>query len=975
MVVSNPETVPAMSESRFVDHASFRDGIVRDLRRQLFGPDRNDSEQERGELLSVSPLQLYATGILFPQGLVQDLLEGAVEPEEQQTTVSDVNDTPEIKESRRQRGGEADAGSTTVEREPLNLANEFSPAACGISFRLAAPTNLQVSLTYGTYNAVKHREPHPRAGQTGIDGRIFPAFREVPAYQRVDHQVSIPLRAGDKIGSLEPIPVSSTHPDLRLHVTNRRRSDGSIVTSVMLVNHKVAKFGAPTPHSDAFFQIDFEIRHPEGTAVFLPIDRDAGSEDSDDELASLDLLYRHRRAFALGHGMAGDWNRDETMSESGRTDMVRTAALPTYELKPIKAREVGLTHSDLNLRMRYLYDADGASDPEQKIIRALEVLAEDYRDWITATKGFVTRLEANLRRAAESNLAKCDTCLRRISRGIEVLKSNPRAMTAFRLMNRAMLMQQFHSNAFRFRELGTSAPKIPEDYRDLPGGDRKWRPFQLAFILMNVAAMSDPEDQERSIVDLIWFPTGGGKTEAYLGLAAFTICLERMSRKKTGVVVLMRYTLRLLTAQQFQRASALILALEVLRQDKTLNADLGSEPLSIGLWVGQGLSPNKRADARAALTRLQQNRFADNPFQVLQCPWCGVQFNNPAKLGYVSRKIDGSQERRVRFVCPDDACRFGGASKGLPIEVVDEEIYETPPTVVIGTVDKFAQVAWDERVGRLFGLGIDLAPPALVIQDELHLISGPLGTIVGLYETAIDRFCSRDGHTHKIVVSTATIRRARQQCFDLYAREAFEFPPQAERAGESYFALEDKKSDGRLYVGFLGSAVKSHQTALVRACSPLLQSACSVANVDDEAARSVADPYGTLVWYFNSLRELGHAATLCVGDIPEFLKGLRHRLNIPFENSRYIREIVELTSRRNADEIPAILQQLEIPWRLKPEGQPAVDVLLATNMVAVGVDVARLGLMVMSGQPKSTSEYIQATSRVGRSYPGLVVTV
>jgi hypothetical protein len=521
--------------------------------------------------------------------------------------------------------------------------------------------------------------------------------------------------------------------------------------------------------------------------------------------------------------------------------------------------------------------------------------------------------------------------------------------------------------------VGSPFPEIPPGYRDLPG-ERKWRPFQLAFILMNIAGMSSHKAPERSLVDLIWFPTGGGKTEAYLGLAAFTICTERLMGSIPCVTVLMRYTLRLLTAQQFQRAAALVLALEVLRQEKELGADLGSAEISIGLWVGQSLSPNKRSEARAALQTLKQNSYAQNPFQVLQCPWCGVDFTGKP-LGYQLFKLPNSAERTVRFVCPDPACRFGSKSTGLPVLVIDEDIYATPPTILIGTVDKFAQIAWDERVGRLFGLGFDAPPPALVIQDELHLISGPLGTIVGLYETAIDRMCSRDGYTHKIVASTATIRRAQQQCKDLYARDAFEFPPQAVRAGESYFAFEDQQSPGRLYVGFMGTAVKSHQTALVRACSPLLQGVCVPTSDDEAAKRDIIDPYGTMVWYFNSLRELGHAATLCMGDIPEFLKGFRHRLGIPFENSRYLREIVELTSRLSAEEIPGILQQLEIPWQMKASGQPPVDILLATNMIAVGVDVPRLGLIVVSGQPKGTSEYIQASSRVGRLYPGLVLTV
>jgi hypothetical protein len=733
--------------------------------------------------------------------------------------------------------------------------------------------------------------------------------------------------------------------------------------------------GATAPlNEDAFFQVAFSIRESEGRPVFMPIDRDYGVAD-DDELASMELLYRHRRAFALGHGVAGDWNRDEALSSAGKTDWVRTSTIPIYDLKPIKPRETPFAQESLQLSMAFYCDGNGTNQPERDIIKALNVLADDYVSWIDQIETSLNSFEPRLKSAALKNLANCRDCHRRIVRGIDVLQSNPAAMLAFRLMNRTMLVQQFHSQQFRFRDLGSDYPSIPPNYENLPGGERRWRPFQIAFILMNIVSMTTPGDLERRLVDLIWFPTGGGKTEAYLGLAAFTICYERLvGGASTGTLVIMRYTLRLLTAQQFQRAAALILALEALRQDKFLGANLGSDPISIGLWVGQSLSPNSRSAATTALNRMKQDAHAPNPFQVLQCPWCGVNFSDRRRLGYQDVRISASAERSVKFICPDENCRFSN-KLGLPIKVVDEEIYAAPPTVVIGTVDKFAQISWDERVGRLFGLGIDAMPPALIIQDELHLISGPLGTIVGLYEAAIDQLCSRDGHTTKIVASTATIRRASQQCRDLYARAAFEFPPQGVKAGESYFAFEDVISAGRLYVGFFGSGVKSHQTALVRACSPLLQSVCYETTDHDDRKREIIDPYGTLVWYFNSLRELGHAATLCVGDIPEFLKGLCHRLDVPYERRRYIREIIELTSRRNADEIPAILQQLEQAWRMKPGTRPPVDILLATNMIAVGVDVARLGLIVMSGQPKSTSEYIQATSRVGRRHPGLVVTV
>jgi hypothetical protein len=960
-------------KARLANHRAFRDAMVDDLRRQLFGPADGDDDEAKTELMLVSPLQLYATGVLFPQKIIQALLEDDQQAETGQGSEDsggDLNDS-EVHQPKRNRGSGADAGATSDEREPLNLANEFSPSAAGLSFRLWGPNKLIATVSFGTYATTKHVEHRERAGAQGLDGSAIPSAREVPAYRRTHHRREVEFVVGEHIGKLEPIIVDPADKEIKLHVTVRRGVADSLIVSTMVVNHKSLGRTAPA-NDDCYFQVALEIRGAENEAIFLPIDRE-GIDHDDPEMASLELLYRHRRAFALGHGAAGVWNDDEAMSERGRTDRVASSALPTYELKPIKAREQGVGAEPLNLSMLFL--AEGGDGQGAGIIDALKAMAQDYGEWINQTqKALDPGLSPGLRDAADTNLANCRSCHTRMLKGIEVLAADPQAMIAFRLMNHAMLVQQFHSS-LEDRKLGSPRVDPPEGYRDLPKGKGNWRPFQLAFVLMNIAGAVDPKHDERRLVDLIWFPTGGGKTEAYLGLTAFMICLERMRGARPGVVVLMRYTLRLLTAQQFQRASSLILALEQIRRTRRLGADLGKDEISIGLWVGESLSPNWRADAKRALVKLKErDRYATNPFQVLQCPWCAVELDNPDKLGYISQRAKDSTDRTVRFRCPDSDCAFG-TEVGMPVLVVDEEIYAAPPTLLIGTVDKFAQVAWNQDVGRLFGIGIGAAPPSLIIQDELHLISGPLGTVVGLYETVIDRLCSRDGHVHKVVASTATIRRAAQQCTALYDRKAFEFPPQAVRAGESYFAYEDTTAPGRRYVGFLGNAVKSHQTALVRACSPLLQSVNEPIADDDDASRAIVDPYGTLVWYFNSLRELGHAATLSVGDIPEFLKGLRHRLGIGFQDSRFIREIVELTSRCEADEIPGILKQLKVPWRRNPSGPHPVDILLATNMIAVGVDVPRLGLFVMSGQPKTTSEYIQATSRVGRSFPGLVVTV
>jgi hypothetical protein len=961
-------------DPRLASHRDFRDGLVEGLRRQLFGPAASDDHDAQTEVLTVSPLQLYATGVLFPQKTVQALLEDDQQAEEGESTADVGGDMsePHVRDTKRSKGRTGDQGEASDEREPLNLANEFSPSACGVSFRLQGPANLSAVVSFGRYGTTKVIEARERAGEIGVDGRAIPQTREIPAYKRTHHHHVVSVSVADDLNKPQVLVIDPQDTEIKLHITVRRGEDKTLVVSAMVVNHRSVGQAAPA-NDDCYFQVDIEIREQSGAPVFLPIDRESSDPD-EAEMASLELLYRHRRAFALGHGVAADWNAKEAMSERGTTDRVSSAALPSYELQPIRAREQGIGEEPLQLSMSFLAEG-GGDNPRAAILNALRAMASDYLHWIEDVRASLpSDLLPKLRQAADENLGNCRRCHDRMLEGIAVLETNDEAMMAFRLMNRAMLVQQFHSS-LDDRPLNSARIDPPPGYRDLPKGKGNWRPFQLAFVLMNVAGMVDEQHPERSLVDLIWFPTGGGKTEAYLGLAAFTICLGRLHGARAGVVVLMRYTLRLLTAQQFQRASSLTLALEHLRRTHYLGANLGDEEISIGLWVGEGLSPNRRRDAKTALDKLKaRDKYATNPFQVLACPWCAVELDNPDNLGYVSVRSKDSTDRTVRFRCPDPNCPFGG-EHGMPILVVDDEIYAAPPTLLIGTVDKFAQIAWSEESGRLFGLHNDAPPPALVIQDELHLISGPLGTIVGLYETAIDRMCSRDGHTHKIVASTATIRRAAQQCRDLFDRDAFEFPPQAVRAGESYFAYEDQHAPGRKYIGFLGSAVKSHQTALVRACAPLLQLVNVAIPDTDTKGLEVADPYGTLVWYFNSLRELGHAATLSVGDIPEFIKGLRHRLGISYEDSRYIREIVELTSRCEADEIPEVLKQLKVPWRRNPKGQPPVDILLATNMIAVGVDVPRLGLLVMSGQPKSTAEYIQATSRVGRNVPGLVVTV
>ncbi len=645
-------------------------------------------------------------------------------------------------------------------------------------------------------------------------------------------------------------------------------------------------------------------------------------------------------------------------------------------------------------------------------------MADAYDGWVTATKkaSLSTDIQSDmqLRDVAKENLNLCQVCATRIRDGISLLQQGGHVFTAFQFANKVMWEQRIHSiwavaNKKRVKVEGTAS-----DF-DKPE-NRTWRPFQVGFILLTLRGIADEASVDRRLVDLLWFPTGGGKTEAYLGLAAFTLALRRLRGDRggmyagAGVSIIMRYTLRLLTVQQFQRASALICACELnRRKDPSL---WGAEPFRIGVWVGRGTTPNTFADSQKALEDISDGKKPreGSPVQLVTCPRCGTNLATdngvPAKNTYIPDRVS----QRTLIWCPNLACEFSAShsnNDGLPVVVVDDEIYRACPSIVVATVDKFARLPFKGETRALFGLrnrfsptyghiteahgdsvggrrlrdaspASRLLPPELIIQDELHLISGPLGTMVGLYETAVDYAATvvTDGPSRipaKVIASTATIRRAAQQTRQLYARNLAIFPPSGITARDSFFARElpiDPEKDstaGRLFVG-VNAPGSSTKTLLVRVYSILL------AMAEDEILSDAApaDPYGTLVGYFNSLRALGGAKRLVEDDVRLVrLKYLAQQRGLP---RRYITDPQELTSRIDSWRIPGLLKKIDNTF---PRGKAdwPVDVLLATNMISVGVDIDRLGLMVVTGQPKTTAEYIQATSRVGRKYPGLVVTM
>lgn len=231
--------------------------------------------------------------------------------------------------------------------------------------------------------------------------------------------------------------------------------------------------------------------------------------------------------------------------------------------------------------------------------------------------------------------------------------------------------------------------------------------------------------------------------------------------------MLMRYTLRLLTLQQFERAAILICAMEHMRRARP---ELGREEFSIGMWVGRSATPNTLAEAERRLAELRgdlDKRLAtENPVQLHACPWCGTRLDARAY------EVD-EDAKRMRVRCPGTDCAF---ADGLPVHLIDEAVYDARPTLVIATVDKFASMPWRPATAALFNRDDPndrTPPPELIVQDELHLISGPLGTLTGLYETAVDALADRP----KVIASTATIRRAADQGLHLFARDVRQFPP------------------------------------------------------------------------------------------------------------------------------------------------------------------------------------------------------
>ena len=677
------------------------------------------------------------------------------------------------------------------------------------------------------------------------------------------------------------------------------------------------------------------------------------------------------------------------------------------------------------------------------LVAALSLMTDDYTAWISEQSARIDTEFSAHKVSAENAMEHCDEINKRLKEGIAVLadSSNDNTLKAFRFANEAMAKQRIQSIYALKRRRGDKDITVEEITNDPK--NYSWRSFQLAFLLLSIPALADPKHNDRTdpaeaFADLLWFPTGGGKTEAYLGVAAFTMAIRRFQGDvggydaSRGLAVIMRYTLRLLTLQQFQRATALMCAMEVLRRQWTAEGDhsLGEYPFTIGLWVGNKVTPGTNKASQDAIKDIRDpNTFSaggSSPAQLTSCPWCGTDIDPGRDIEVNTHKLQtaiycGDKKARCEFSKGKSSTN---AHPGIPALVVDEEIYHRPPSMMIATVDKFAMMAWRGETRTLFGkadlecsrhglLWADadckgnhpktatmpksqakvikpIRPPDLIIQDEFHLISGPLGTMVGLYETAVDELATwqldDQAIRPKVIASTATVRKAKEQVSGVFMRKVAVFPPHGLDVEDNFFSVQRpiEQHYGRRYLGIC-SPGSARPAVLIRLYTSLLTASQALF----DRFGSVADPYMTSVGYFNSLRELGGMKRLAEDDVQT--RSYRVQMSLvdrPGLSQRSVNNIKELTSRVSSQDIPKYLDQLEVPFRAEydpvakkyvtkwEEGEArAIDVVLATNMLSVGVDVNRLGVMAVNGQPKTTAEYIQATSRVGRSFPGLVCTV
>lgn len=1089
-----------------------REEFIKEIIKEVYGP-RNGVEEE----IDQDPWDEYLTGILIPQKFESKSEEGVKDPDSETTRAgNDLN---------------PDDNSTDEEIDamvPSEVDPKMRTKSFGISFIIKAnKPNFKVCVTWGRYFKIKNEEENLWKRKTYCD------TQEINLSNSNKELDSIILDNKEKDGNIF------------LHVKKIALEGNKYHITVNLVNDidlylDGKKFKPKT--SSCIFQPSIRINLQDKTQ--LP-NLDQIKEEEDE----LDFIYRNRPFKAFGHMCSALWHDIDYVDEFGADFLwpdglyhsnlnndvkefvkpdLRSEFIPLYPM-PLSSFKIPENDNTPDLSAKELSEIWYDKEFDDFLLPIIE----KYENWIHINIDKKDKLAKKYENIADTIINKEFIALKRMKLGLETLKSNETAKLAFCFANRSIYQQQEWSKKSK---------------------DFIWRPFQLAFFIMNIESIFNEDSIYRDTLDLLWISTGGGKTEAYLAIMAFTIALRRIralnddNKTGGGTSIISRYTLRLLTVQQFRRTIKLITAAEYLRVIPSSKGYIGWRPdscgikkdwlygsvrFSAGMWVGSAVSPlHLRTGERGAISLLrnadeneENGASSSEPAQVIKCPVCDawltipetglpkedntlhivvkliesienisdiiedlkdnndfiekIEFSDENHLKnyftlsfcFTNQKIEkkvvddlwnqindkfeiaslnlhrpgyfGSMHDLARnkvrreygdfeIWCPNPICSLNHNSwkEGVPLKedentyqfsdgnferiiespfvkgtripipayTVDEQIYSRCPTVIISTADKIARLAFEPRAAAIFG-NIDCynkfygyhrdslfpedAPvssktqdievnsfksPDLIIQDELHLIDGPLGSLFGLYESAVAGIIKKNGGNPKYIASTATIKNAEDQVNFLFSKKLFQFPPYGLSIEDSFFVKEEspevawnEEKSGRIYMGIYAPG-RGPMTPQVRLWSRILKTS------NDHHGEKNILYYWTLVGYYNAIRELGGGGALYREDIEERLKAIGSSRKLNHDH------VVELSSRMRSTIIPLKLSEIERDGKRAEEEIPNYDAIFTTSMFGTGVDISHLSMMIVNGQPKTTGSYIQATGRIGRTHGGLVIT-
>jgi hypothetical protein len=958
-----------------------RNEIASWIRRTYLGPFQlnENGEQDENEHISFSPFDFYTTGILFPQTPTEKSL---FETDKHNSGVMEIDGRHGAQTKKKSRKGIVEDDT----EEDLRLTTEFYPSSIAISAIVNEKDILEFSIGCGKYVSSSNKIKQD-LGANYSRHHINSEFKYVAATGLMKGDIKSEYSWEIEIKS-NSLSLINNELKLQIKIIKRKQyglsSNESIITC-SIINLNTSAKGSVKKLNSCFFQPSISINSNLG---FKPFPDNSKLNYLSEEEVELKFLYRDYKNYGLGHGCACDWEFRDSIIKS-----IRSSIIPSQKINGVNFSPDELKDRDSILFMKRLTDLEGGLNKDN-LIKELQQFVQVYSNWIEEQIESLKRekLGKEFEESGESIIIKCKQLLKRMHRGIELLE-NDQVLRAFLDANKAMFMQRVMADFSKYRQKeNRNIPdgsfefddRIP-DFNNVPFDSisgtiwkdgklsipepkptgswylAKWRPFQLAFMLSQIEGVVDSNSHDRNTVDLLWFPTGGGKTEAYLGLIAFTIFYERMTSgdDKSGVTVMMRYTLRMLNKQQFDRANILICSCEILRD---LNPGLyGETRISNGLWVGGTYFPNNHKGYKEYkgnnelledyIGNIEKKSNSNSIYSppVFNCPCCGNKLvkeihyddkKKPIVVGEWGYHRKMSKLKRKPFKhdkyegsynpfylhCTNSKCHFYLAKKDfsmarnepnivenacLPIYYVDEDIYKYRPTLLFSTVDKYAQLAWKNEAFRLFNFDDEFnrvcSPPTLIVQDELHLISSSLGTIYSLFEFAIDELADNNGIKPKIVGATATVRNAQQQCIKIYNRQKYaQFPPAGIRIDDSFYSRKkDEDPSGRMYLGIMPSGNTS-TTAKLRLDSLLYEGVKIIKNTTNQ----VLDNYYTLLAYFNTVKELGKYRTLLEDDMVAYRKFLTKHLKNIYTGYNPDR-IAELSSQMTADQINTTLDALE----------------------------------------------------------------